>query len=105
MTGGGNLNNNTGREFEGPTIIRNNDSFEGILLTDDDPDFDDDRSQVTQMRRTSDAVSYGNNTRIEPKYSLTLRDPATGQEYEVRGARDGRLGDASFLLASAKAFC
>lgn len=80
------LNSFTGRELEGLTITLNENNYETINLTDNDPDFDDDdRSQETRGVQTFDGQTYGNDTDIEAEYTLTLRDPGTGKEYQVLG--------------------
>ena len=51
-----------------------------------DTDFDDnDGNQVLRGSQVIDGVRYGNNTRVEAEYRITLRDNDTGETWDVLG--------------------
>ena len=51
-----------------------------------DSDFDDnDNNQRLDGSQTIGGTTYGNSTRVEAEYRLTLRDPGTGETWDVLG--------------------
>jgi hypothetical protein len=88
LSGGADLNGVTqgdGSHLVGRTLtLTSYDHFEEIVLSDNDGFFDDnDGGQELQGRQWFDGVRYNNNTDVEAEYRITLRDPATGEEYDA----------------------
>jgi len=51
-----------------------------------DTEFDDnDNNQRLDGAQTIDGTTYGNSTRVEAEYRITLRDPSTGDTWDVLG--------------------
>ena len=78
ISGGGQLDGITqgdGSHLVGKTITLNSASFDEMKLADDDTDFrDNDTNQRLDGAQTIDEVGYGNGTRVEAEYGLTLSD-------------------------------
>ena len=85
VSGGGQLDGVTqgdGSHLLGLSITLNNNNWENIDLKDNELFFDDnDSGQRLRGSQTFDGQSYGNNTRVEAEYQVTLLDPNTGIEY------------------------
>jgi Hint domain len=89
VSGGGNLNGVTqgdGSHLVGRTITLNSPAWKETRITDDDVNFDDnDANQRLSGIQTINGVTYPNNTQVEAEYTLTLRNPLTGQTYTAYG--------------------
>jgi Hint domain len=89
VSGGGDLSGITqgaGTNLVGSTITLNNNQWRQTFLNDDDANFDDnDTTQRLSGAQTINGVTYANNTVVEAEYTLTLRNPATGQTWKVIG--------------------
>lgn len=89
VSGGGSLSGITqgdGSHLVGRTITLNNNSWLETRISDDDPNFaDNDTSQRLDGAQTIGGVKYASGTIVENEYTLTLRNPATGQVWKVYG--------------------
>ncbi|NCQ23190.1 MAG: hypothetical protein COW54_14720 [Rhodobacteraceae bacterium CG17_big_fil_post_rev_8_21_14_2_50_63_15] len=75
-----------GSHLLGETIRLNNNNWLQTFIKDNDSKFDDqDADQPLDGPQIIDGVSYGNETRVEAEYRLTLLDPATGNTWNVIG--------------------
>jgi hypothetical protein len=77
-----------GSHLTGETIrLDSNNWFETFIRDDgQDTDFDDnDSGQRLDGAQTIGGVTYGDGTRVEAEYRLTLRNPATGETWDVIG--------------------
>jgi hypothetical protein len=78
ISGGGILDGVTqgdGSHMMGRTITLNTNAWTPVAIKDNNADFsDNDSSQQLNGAQTIDGVSYGNNTRVEAEYGLTLTD-------------------------------
>lgn len=89
VSGGGSLDGVTqgdGSHLVGRTITLNSPSWLETFVDDNDPNFDDnDGNQTLSGTQTINGVTYANGTRVEAEYRITLRNPATGQTWQVIG--------------------
>ena len=89
VSGGGSLDGVTqgdGSHLVGRTITLNSPSWLETFVNDNDPNFDDnDGNQTLSGTQTINGVTYANGTRVEAEYRITLRNPATGQTWQVIG--------------------
>lgn len=93
-----------GSHLDGLTITLNNNSYEGIDVTDTDPNFaDSDNSQRLNGAQTFDGINYDNNRRVEAEYELLLEDP-DGNQYRVLGFNINEPGVTSFATVEGLAF-
>lgn len=80
VSGGGQLDGVTqgdGSNLVGLEITLNSNAWEEVLITDNDPNFQDsDGSQRLNGSQTIDGVTYANGTRVEAEYAVTLSDGA-----------------------------
>ncbi|WP_084863573.1 Hint domain-containing protein [Salibaculum halophilum] len=87
VSGGGQLdgvNQGDGSHLVGLNITLNYTNFEEITLKDNDWNFDDnDSQQKLHQSQTFDGTTYGNNTKVEAEYQITLTDPNTGDAYQA----------------------
>lgn len=75
-----------GSHLVGETIRLDTNQWVETFLDDNDTDFDDnDNNQRLDGAQTIDGTTYSDNTRIEAEYRLTLRDPDSGQTWDVLG--------------------
>jgi hypothetical protein len=75
-----------GTHLVGETIRLDSRAWQETRLGDNDTTFDDnDGNQVLRGTQSFDGTSYANNTVVEGEYRLTLRDEATGEEWDVIG--------------------
>jgi hypothetical protein len=89
VSGGGDLSGITqgaGTHLIGRTVTLNNNNWRETRIDDNDANFDDnDTTQRLSGAQVINGVSYANNTIVEAEYKLTLRNPATGQTWQVIG--------------------
>jgi hypothetical protein len=89
VSGGGSLDGVTqgdGSHLVGRTITLNSPSWLETFVNDNDLNFDDnDGNQTLSGAQTINGVTYANGTRVEAEYRITLRNPATGQTWQVIG--------------------
>lgn len=86
----------TGEHLDGLIITLENNNWESIDFTDNDPNFsDNDGSQRLDGAQDFDGTTYSNNSRLEAEYSLVLEDP-DGQQYTVYGFNINEGGGSSF---------
>lgn len=89
VSGGGNLSGFTqgdGSHLLGRDITLNNNNWLQTKVNDDDPNFaDNDTTQRLDGAQTIAGATYANGTVVENEYTLTLRNPATGQTWKVYG--------------------
>lgn len=87
VSGGGQLDGVTqgdGSHLLGLSITLTSNNWENIDVKGNNTNFDDNGTQQKlDGNQTFDGVSYGTNTDIEAEYQMTLRDPATGIEYQA----------------------
>lgn len=77
-----------GSHLVGETLRLNTNSWLETFISDGGADtkFDDnDSNQVLNGAQTIDGSAYTSGTRVEAEYRLTLRDPNTGQTWNVIG--------------------
>ncbi|MEI4234094.1 Hint domain-containing protein [Roseovarius sp. D22-M7] len=77
-----------GTHLVGQTLRLDNDDWHQTFLRDNETDktFDDnDNSQVLDGKQTIDGVDYNEDARIEAEYRLTVRDPDSGDTWDVLG--------------------
>lgn len=77
-----------GSHLVGETIRLDSNEWLETRLRDSgsDSDFDDnDGNQGLRGAQTINGTTYGNNTRVEAEYRITLRDPDTGETWDVLG--------------------
>lgn len=77
-----------GSHLVGETLRLNNNNWLETFISDGgtDTNFDDnDTNQVLNGTQTIDGTTHANGTRVEAEYRLTLRDPNTGQTWDVIG--------------------
>jgi len=72
-----------GSHLPGETITLENGNWLETSIKDNDRNFDDNDNQRLQGDQTINGTNYGNNTKVEAEYSLTLQDPDTGETYEA----------------------
>lgn len=91
VSGGKSLGNSAqgeGTHLLGETIRLDTNDWQETFISDggQDTDFDDnDSNQRLDGAQTINGTAYGNATRLEAEYRLTLRDPATGDTWDVLG--------------------
>ena len=87
VSGGGQLDGVTqgdGSHLMGLSITLTSNNWESIAVKGNNTNFDDNGTQQKlDGDQTFDGVSYSKNTDIEAEYQMTLRDPATGIEYQA----------------------
>lgn len=91
ISGGGSLGNATqgdGSHLLNQTIRLQNNNWLETFIRDggQDSDFDDnDNNQRLDGAQTIGGTTFGNSTIVEAEYRLTLRDPDSGQTWDVLG--------------------
>ncbi len=89
VSGGGSLSGITqgdGSHLVGRTITLSAPGWTEALITDNDAAFDDnDTGQRLAQPLTLGGTTFAANAVVEAEYRLTLRDPATGQTWDVIG--------------------
>lgn len=75
-----------GSHLVGETIRLDNNHWIETLIQDNDTRFDDnDADQRLDGAQTIDGTTYADGTRVEAEYRITLRDPDTGETWQVLG--------------------
>ena len=91
VTGGVTLDGITqgdGSHLDGEFITLNNNNWKEIEIRDrgsDDRFDDNDGNQRLDGAQSFDGAGYADNVVVEAEYRITLRDPATGIEYDALG--------------------
>lgn len=82
------LTQGDGTHLLGETIRLDTNAWTETFIRDGgrDSNFDDnDNNQRLDGAQTIDGNSYGNSTEVEAEYRITLRDPGTGETWDVLG--------------------
>lgn len=75
-----------GSHLVGETIRLDTNQWLETFIRDNDPNFDDnDSNQRLDGAQTIGGTTYADGTRVEAEYRLTLRDPVTGETWDVLG--------------------
>lgn len=93
-----------GSHLDGETITLDSNSWEAVLVDDNDSDFsDNDGSQRLEGAQIFDGISYSDNIRVEAEFSITVQDP-DGNTFELLAFNLNEGGGSSFATVEGLAF-